>query len=85
MGKRVAKSKQNRRMKSNTVYNDADNMVMVKTNGDEINIICNSENQMDEVVKRMTTDTCLLSSYEEWYVTKSSNLFLNIIEVMLYL
>ena len=21
---------------------------------------------MDEVVKRMTTDTCLLSSYEEW-------------------
>ena len=44
MGKRVAKSKQNRRMKSDTVYNDADNMVMVKTNGDEINIICNSEN-----------------------------------------
>jgi len=66
MGKRVAKSKQNRRMKSDTVYNDADNIVMVKTNGDEINIICNSENQMDEVVKRMTTDTCLLSSYEEW-------------------
>jgi hypothetical protein len=66
MEKRVAKSKQKRRLRSNAVYNSADNMVMVKSNGDEINIICNTEEQMDKVVKRMTTDTCILSSYEEW-------------------
>lgn len=66
MEKRVARSKQKRRLRSNAVYNNADNMVMVKTNGDEINIICNTEQQMDKVVKRMTTDTCILSSYEEW-------------------
>jgi len=54
------------KMRSNAVYNSADNMVMVKTNGDEINVICNSEEQMDKVVKRLSTDTCLLSGYEEW-------------------
>ena len=54
------------KMKSNAVYNQWDNMVMVKTNGDEINVICNSEEQMDKVVKRLSTDTCLLSGYEEW-------------------
>tara|TARA_R100000008_G_scaffold86032_1_gene77595 strand:+ start:771 stop:1031 length:261 start_codon:yes stop_codon:yes gene_type:complete len=54
------------KMKSNAVYNQWDNMVMVKTNGDEINVICNSEAQMDKVVKRLSTDTCLLTGYEEW-------------------
>ncbi len=39
---------------------------MVKTNGDEINVICNTEEQMDRVVERLTTDTCLLAGYEEW-------------------
>ena len=53
-------------MKDNVVYNNADNMVMVKTNGDEINVICNTEEQMDKVVKRLQTDTCILSGYEEW-------------------
>ena len=60
MEKKVSK------MRSNEVYNSADNMVMVKTNGDEINVICNSEDQMDKVVERLSTDTCLLSGYEEW-------------------
>lgn len=60
MEKKVSK------MRSNAVYNSADNMVMVKTNGDEINVICNSEDQMDKVVERLSTDTCLLSGYEEW-------------------
>ena len=54
------------KMRTNSVYNSADNMVMVKTNGDEINVICNSEAQMDKVVKRLSTDTCLLAGYEEW-------------------
>ena len=54
------------KLKSDAVYNHADNMVMVKTDGDEINVICNSEEQMDQVVERLTTDTCLLAGYEEW-------------------
>ncbi len=53
-------------MEDNKIYNRADNTVMVRTNGDEINVICSTEKQMDEVVKRMSTDTCLLSGYEEW-------------------
>ena len=40
-------------MKDNVVYNNADNMVTVKTNGDEINVICNTEKQIDEVVKKL--------------------------------
>jgi len=53
-------------MKDNTVYNQSDNHVMVKTNGDMIYVICNKEEQQDKVIKRMTTDNCLLESYEEW-------------------
>ena len=53
-------------MRDNVVYNKLDNEVMVRTNGDEIHIICNTESQMDKVVKKMTTDTCKLAAYEEW-------------------
>ena len=49
-----------------TVLNDADNMVMVRTDKNKIMIICRSEEQMDSVVKRMTTDRCKLAGYEEW-------------------
>ena len=48
------------------VYNQWDNHIMISSNGDEINVICNTENQMEKVVKRLSTDTCLLSGYEEW-------------------
>ena len=54
------------KMKSDAIYNSEDNVVMVKTNGDEINVICNEEKQVEKVVQRLTTDTCLLSGYEEW-------------------
>jgi hypothetical protein len=53
-------------LKGRVVYNQSDNEVMVRTNGDEIHIICNTESQMDTVVKKMTTDTCKLAAYEEW-------------------
>ena len=53
-------------MKSDKLYNHADNMIYIKGDGDFINVICNSEKQMDQVVKRMTTDTCKLTGYEEW-------------------
>ena len=44
----------------------ADSLIHVKADGDKINIICHKEEQQDNVVKRMTTDNCLLESYEEW-------------------
>ena len=53
-------------MRGDAVYNKYDNRVMVKTDGDLIYIICNKEEQQYNVVKRMTTDNCLLESYEEW-------------------
>ena len=53
-------------MKENAVYNKHNNQVMVKTDGDLIYIICHKEEQQDSVVRRMTTDNCLLESYEEW-------------------
>ena len=53
-------------MKHDNVYNRPDNKVMVRTRGNEILIICDREDQMDAVVKRMTTNTCKLAGYEEW-------------------
>ena len=55
-----------REVKSDVVYNHWDNVVYVKTNGDEIHIICDKENQMDRVVERMSTPQCALAGYEEW-------------------
>jgi hypothetical protein len=53
-------------MKENVAYNRPNNSVMVRTNGDEIFVICEKEEQMDRVVERLTTDTCKLAGYEEW-------------------
>mgnify|MGYP003388016599 CR=1 FL=1 len=53
-------------MRESVVYNRPDNEVMVRTDGNEIHIICNTESQMDTVVKKMTTDNCKLAGYEEW-------------------
>ena len=52
--------------RENVIYNQPDNQVMVKTDGDLIYVICNSEEQQHTVVKKMTTDNCLLESYEVW-------------------
>ena len=53
-------------MKDNIIYNKSDNRVFVKTDGDLIYVICNKESQQETVVKRMTTDNCMLEHYEEW-------------------
>ena len=53
-------------MNDNVIYNQSDNQVMVKTNGDLIYIVCNKEEQQETVVKRMTTDNCILENYEVW-------------------
>ena len=53
-------------MKENTVYNQYDNAVYVKTDGDKINNICNKENQMQKVISKMTNRDCIFEGYEEW-------------------
>jgi len=53
-------------MKDNKIYNKHDNSIMVRTDGDTIYVICNKESQQDIVVKKMTTDNCMLESYEVW-------------------
>ena len=55
-------------MKDNIVYNHADNVVMVKSQGDKIVIICHSEEQLDQINERfMKKDAnVILVDYEEW-------------------
>ena len=53
-------------MKDNVVYNNPDNKLMVRTNGDKIVIICSKESQQEQVMKRMINDNCILDDYEEW-------------------
>ena len=55
-------------MKDNIVYNHADNVVMVKSLGDKIVIICHSEEQLDQINERfMKKDAnVILVDYEEW-------------------
>ena len=53
-------------MKNDIIYNKSDNRLFVKTDGDLIYVICNKESQQEKVVKRMTTDNCMLEHYEEW-------------------
>ena len=54
------------KLRDDTVYNRADNLVYVKSEGDLIYVICNKESQQDKVVERMTNKNCMLESYEEW-------------------
>ena len=53
-------------MRDDVVYNKWDNQVMVKTAGEYIYIICHNEEQHEKVIQKMTTDNCLLESYEVW-------------------
>ena len=53
-------------LKDNTVYNHADNQLYVKSEGNKIVVICSKESQQEQVIKRKTTDNCILDYYEEW-------------------
>ena len=56
------------KLKDNIVYNQPNNQVMVKTDGNKIVIICNTEVDLDKVHKRFSkrnTNTFLVE-YEEW-------------------
>ena len=53
-------------MKDNIIYNKPDNKLMIRTNGKEIHIICNTESQIQEVIDKMSNDVCIFEGYEEW-------------------
>ena len=52
--------------KDGVVYNHADNLVFVKTDGNSIHVVCHKEEQTEPVVRKMTADKCRLTAYEEW-------------------
>jgi len=53
-------------MKDDTIYNRPDNQVLVKSKDGKLYIVCHKEEQMQNVVERMSTDSCKLIEYEEW-------------------
>ena len=53
-------------MKRETLYNDADNLIYVKSRGDSICIICNDMDQVDSVQKKMHKHGNLMVDFEEW-------------------
>jgi len=52
-------------MKDNIIYNQANNQVYIKTDGDKTIIICNTEKQMEQVMDRMSSNHIFIE-YEEW-------------------
>jgi len=52
--------------KDGVIYNHADNLVFVKTDGNSIHVVCHKEEQTEPVVRKMTADKCRLTAYEEW-------------------
>ena len=53
-------------MKKNTLYNDADNMIYVKSQNNNILIICTDMDQVDAVQKKMHKHGNLMVDFEEW-------------------
>ena len=53
-------------MKNNTLYNEADNMIYVKSRNDRIFIICNDMDQVDSIQKKMHKSGNLMTYFEEW-------------------
>ena len=53
-------------MKNNTLYNEADNMIYVKSQNDKIFIICNDMDQVDSIQKKMHKSGNLMTYFEEW-------------------
>ena len=56
----------NIKYKSDFIYNEADNKIYVKSDGDKIIIICNTMKQVDQVKERFHETHNYLIDYEEW-------------------
>ena len=53
-------------MEKETIYNDADNLIYVKSHKDRIFIICNDMEQVDSVQEKMHKYGNLMTDFEEW-------------------
>ena len=53
-------------MKDERLYNEADNLMYVKSENNKIFIICNDMSQVDMVQKKMHKHGNLMTYFEEW-------------------
>ena len=53
-------------MKSDVVYNQADNKVFIKSNGEEIVVICDTEEKLQHVQKKFHESGNSIIEFEEW-------------------
>ena len=55
-----------KKIKSEQIYNDSENMIYVKSQGDKIITVCNTMEQVDSVKERFQNSNNYLVDYEEW-------------------
>ena len=53
-------------MKSDVVYNQADNTVFIKSNGEEIIVVCDTEEKLQHVQKKFHESGNSIIDFEEW-------------------
>ena len=53
-------------MKPDTVYNQADNKVFIKSNGEEIVVICDTDEMLQHVQKKFHEAGNSIIEFEEW-------------------
>ena len=53
-------------MKPDTVYNQADNKVFIKSNGEEIVVICDTDEKLQHVQKKFHEAGNSIIEFEEW-------------------
>ena len=53
-------------MKSDTAYNQADNKVFIKSNGEKIVVICDTETKLQHVQKKFHEAGNSIIEFEEW-------------------
>ena len=54
------------KIKENTIYNDADNLIYIRSHKDKIFIICKDMKQVDEVQKRLHEAGNIMIDFEQW-------------------
>ena len=53
-------------MKSDTVYNQADNKVFVSSNGEKIVVVCDTEAKLEHVQRKFHEAGNRIIEFEEW-------------------
>ena len=53
-------------MKEEVIYNEASNLIYIKSQKDRIFIICNNMDQVDSIQEKMHKSGNLMVDFEEW-------------------